>query len=775
MVGGTLVRRASSGLLVRLSGHSGAGKSRLLAALSKRGFRYRRPVLYTSRYPRQGEVHEQDYFFANPEEISELPRERYFVGPVRELVQAVDMDALEEDLLSGDPVVIEIFYKLWPGLVAQMRQRLHFDTASVYLTVIDPGIARGAADMQGVSDTIRRTVSEILEHRGKDSPLAIEQRARSTVDEILTVARSPDDYDAIIMSAPEGPDGRDAWTKHEQPTGAALRALDTFVSIVNDSNRRRQPPPAGESDVEEVRMNLMYARTALVTPFAFTHGLFVQLLLSEFSLVREEKNGGVRMEVSFGEDTPAILSMQAKRDIRLLTPDFNARAQAYDHALQAFLLGREPGEFRFDDPSFPFRYASGGTLPILQLRDGKKTTDYYCLFYRDVFPVGWNIANGACDNQQELFDPHETIEREFREELLLVDLDRQMRYVFGSTTWGSALSFPAFSVARRLWNERFGDRVDEDSFEEIEIPIKWIVGPDSLVIKNAGRRSRKLDGIFINVNAGDFGIEFDKLAVIPVESGSALLDGELKNDRLENRVVGLFEVERMNERVWADGVHEFSPDILYFDGERYAAAERDKVIEAYRSQEGRVSTLESQSEYREAENEGKQLDLCPATRQIIRRYKNLRLTHPDGARTIDSHAFDVFISFHRRDADIASQVFKLLKAKGYRVFLSNENDSPNWYQTILTALESCRCLVAVARNVRNLREDWPSFEWGAFHIAMLNKRKEAGAGIVSVIGFDKRQLPPPFTGFHSVRFGNDIAGNADELLNFVGRIVKRVD
>jgi hypothetical protein len=45
----------------------------------------------------------------------------------------------------------------------------------------------------------------------------------------------------------------------------------------------------------------------------------------------------------------------------------------------------------FKDPLFPFRYASGGVLPILRI--GRK--EFFCFFYRDIDPVGWNIANGG--------------------------------------------------------------------------------------------------------------------------------------------------------------------------------------------------------------------------------------------------------------------------------------------------------------------------------------------------------------------------------------------
>ena len=48
---------------------------------------------------------------------------------------------------------------------------------------------------------------------------------------------------------------------------------------------------------------------------------------------------------------------------------------------------------RFDCSGHPLRFGNGGVLPIIRLDD----SDYFCLFYRDIFPIGWNIANGASD------------------------------------------------------------------------------------------------------------------------------------------------------------------------------------------------------------------------------------------------------------------------------------------------------------------------------------------------------------------------------------------
>jgi len=65
----------------------------------------------------------------------------------------------------------------------------------------------------------------------------------------------------------------------------------------------------------------------------------------------------------------------------------------------------------------PYRWASGGTLPIVRWRGS-----WWCaLFWRDIPPVGWNIANGASETKDEYKNLDQLIARETREELVVLD------------------------------------------------------------------------------------------------------------------------------------------------------------------------------------------------------------------------------------------------------------------------------------------------------------------------------------------------------------------
>ena len=222
-------------ILLRLSGHSGAGKTRLVNALPKYGVSIPRVVRYTSRPAREGEVHGEDYFFVSGEFIESLPEQDFLVGPVRNLVQAFDLRKLENDLRAHNLVLIEIYPDLWPGLLARMTERMGRDlkTASVFMTAVDPKQVKKFPDDTARSEYITREVEKILAWRKKDAAEDIQIRATAAAEEILE-ALSPEGekmYSKILHSAPEGQDGKDDWTREEWPVGQAKKAIEEFIDF----------------------------------------------------------------------------------------------------------------------------------------------------------------------------------------------------------------------------------------------------------------------------------------------------------------------------------------------------------------------------------------------------------------------------------------------------------------------------------------------------------------------------------------------------------------
>ena len=223
--------------LLRLSGHSCAGKTRLVNALPLFGINCPKVLRYTSRAPRPEEIEGGDYFFRSREIIAALPEEKYLVGPVRNMLQAFDLDQIEAGLETHDLMLIEIYPTLWLKLVSRLEGRMpgKLVTASVFMTAVDPAVISSFKNDEEKAGYISSEVYKMLLFRQKDEIEDIMVRAHAAASEILE-ALSPGGskmYAKIIHSAPEGPDGEDDWTREEKPVGKALEAIIQFRSLLS--------------------------------------------------------------------------------------------------------------------------------------------------------------------------------------------------------------------------------------------------------------------------------------------------------------------------------------------------------------------------------------------------------------------------------------------------------------------------------------------------------------------------------------------------------------
>ncbi len=354
---------------------------------------------------------------------------------------------------------------------------------------------------------------------------------------------------------------------------------------------------------------MRFQNTPLFGDLNETAGSYLQVLLTDFTLVHTD--GGTRMEVCIRHDSPVIRHGAAKATIKSMIADFATAAEAYQRQLEAFLIGRSAApSLAFSDANFAWRYASGGVLPILEM-DGE---GFYCLFYRDIDPVGWNIANGGTDTREELLNPEMTIEREFCEELLVID-ERNSNLLRFACDRVDSLSK---SRAREYWKSTAEGRC-ESTLSNRQIPVEWINGPDSVSVTVEGEHN-ETSGYFLNINALDFGIEVDRVARISLHDKIIACDGELLGPRHLNRPIGLFSMRRLNERI-VGNVRRFEPDIIFHDGVRMDGVDLDEVVyRRFLPKQVDVRTSREGEYHRVATKQGIQYDLCPVTRSIIRRF-----------------------------------------------------------------------------------------------------------------------------------------------------------
>lgn len=345
----------------------------------------------------------------------------------------------------------------------------------------------------------------------------------------------------------------------------------------------------------------------------------LQVLVSEFVL-RKNSKAGLELDLCIPADAPRVCTRKARNEARTSMTDFEAKVHVIQGQLDGLLSGPAERPWCFAGESFQFRYVSGGVLPVLRMGE----RDYYCLFYRDMEPVGWNIANGGADTREELLDPRITIEREFCEELVIFGDDG--RHIFQLACERS--SFHASQRSRQRWHDTMRE-LTGNAVAERKLEFPWVEGPDVLrvsIVRHGKSNAfitedkNQVTGCFININALDFGIELDRVARIPVDESVIVCDGELIGSRQINRPVGLFETGLFNEMV-AGGATRFAPQMLFHDGHKYDGERLDEVVrEKYLPGQFEMRDDSERNAYRDVEKKTLHYNLCPVTRNIVKRY-----------------------------------------------------------------------------------------------------------------------------------------------------------
>jgi hypothetical protein len=454
----------------------------------------------------------------------------------------------------------------------------------------------------------------------------------------------------------------------------------------------------------------------LVRKLRYVENQFIQVLVHRFKISRGAK--GVELTVRFSEDAPTISTRRAKARIQTMIPEFSEKSAKYQAELEAFFLGNA-SKYEHQDIDFPFRFASGGTLPIIR----SENRDYYCLFYRDIRPVGWNIANGGCATRAELLDPLQTVYRELCEELIIVNRHFKERYIYGypdcqgleresmrGKPWAPCAPADLWHMAPSpSWLQIFPE-LTGGQFRLVQAPMKWLNGPDSLYVQIDGVDAGHVQACYVNINATDFGIEIDKVARINLSSRRATMcDGEQTGRCIVNRLIGLFETEKLNKQV-AEGSSRFVPDKLFFNAEPY---DGDSIDTLMRDQVlPHLQQFRSAEELAEFDSCTAQLDLCPVTRSILRRIAASSETDPRLTRP--SAPVDVFISYGGDDDRIARTVYHYLDQSCNVFFFPNFAFNDTVSAVIDEALESARYMIVVCAKPENLLRDHCEYEWRKF-------------------------------------------------------------
>ena len=168
------------GILVVVSGFSGAGKGTLMKELLKRYDNYALSISATTRAPREGETDGKEYFFVTKEQFEKMRDERKLV----EYAQYVNnyygtpKEYVEQKMAEGKDVILEIEIQgalkvkkrfpdalllfVTPPSAEELRRRL-VGRGTETLEVINARLARAAEEASGMEAYDYRLINDDLD------------------------------------------------------------------------------------------------------------------------------------------------------------------------------------------------------------------------------------------------------------------------------------------------------------------------------------------------------------------------------------------------------------------------------------------------------------------------------------------------------------------------------------------------------------------------------------------------------------------------------------
>ena len=157
------------GLLIVISGFSGAGKGTLMKKLIENYNQYALSISMTTRAPREGEVHGREYFFVAREQFEDKIKEGGFIEYAQYCgnYYGTPKDYVEGQLEAGKDVILEI------EIQGAMKVKEQFPDA-VLLFVMPPSISVLHQRLMGRGTETKEVIFERLQ-RAEEEAVGIEE------------------------------------------------------------------------------------------------------------------------------------------------------------------------------------------------------------------------------------------------------------------------------------------------------------------------------------------------------------------------------------------------------------------------------------------------------------------------------------------------------------------------------------------------------------------------------------------------------------------------
>ena len=180
------------GLLVIVSGFSGAGKGTLVKGLIGKYDNYALSISATTRQPRNGETHGREYFFVSTEEFEQMIADDRLIEYARYVgnYYGTPRDYIEDMMNQGKDVILEI------EMQGAMKVKAKFpNTLTIFVSTKDASTlkqrlqGRGTATLEQIENRLTRAVDEADLMNGYDY-LLINDEYETAIEELNTIIQT---------------------------------------------------------------------------------------------------------------------------------------------------------------------------------------------------------------------------------------------------------------------------------------------------------------------------------------------------------------------------------------------------------------------------------------------------------------------------------------------------------------------------------------------------------------------------------------------------------
>jgi hypothetical protein len=249
------------------------------------------------------------------------------------------------------------------------------------------------------------------------------------------------------------------------------------------------------------------------------------------------------LHVNLAYESYGIYSNDGKRFLRerFLTRNKGApaeverRSRLINESMQPTHGGRRNWVWNDSGCQLPIRWASGGFMSVVRYRGFY----WVLLSFRDITPIGLNVANGASETKEEYKDPRVLIGREFCEEVVVLSgppgtAAELVQHDFVAHHGFAGFLSPEFArqhAQLRREHDGFAISVVRDPARTVrllETPFDVDItfhGP------NREDTHATLDDVVYTINPAEFGIEVIKLAQFSMEDEEYVIEGEINPSR----------------------------------------------------------------------------------------------------------------------------------------------------------------------------------------------------------------------------------------------------